>query len=230
MASGYSVCLSDCGLPSRYNPPSPRNTAPLPKFTCGILINMQIIHGRGHCITCVIFRSCFKFYSVPDSMSLLDCICCPKHKYRTAAATDDLIVVSVETYGDLLNKASCLARFLRQKFETIDAHARTPPAVPCPDPAAGLELRMPRVVAVWAAGSPEAVCGMLAVMSIPAVFMPMPTAAVPTSDHPHMHTGIKLIIIRHNLAPPLYGGGADTAIKSSSHAVLKCGYELIQAQ
>ena len=96
-----------------------------------------------------------------DKMSLLDCICCPKHKYRTAVISDDQRISSTETYGNVVERAARLARFLRQKFNDFAKQSNCD------------VLQQDRVVAIWSECCPEAVSGILGILSVPAVYMPM---------------------------------------------------------
>ena len=88
-------------------------------------------------------------------MSLLNCICCPKHKFRTAAVSDDLKISSAETYGCVLRRAFRLACYMRQKFNELS----------------GQEEK--RVVAILSESSPEGLSGILGILCVPAVFMPL---------------------------------------------------------
>ena len=90
-------------------------------------------------------------------MSLLDCVCCPKHNYRTAVISDDLKTSSAETYRNVIGRACRLACFMRQKLQNVS----------------GQWDEEDKVVALWAESCPEAVSGILGILSVPAVYMPM---------------------------------------------------------
>ena len=94
-------------------------------------------------------------------MSLLDCICCPKHKYRTATISDDLKIFSAETYENLLEKSCRLACFIRQKLQDCSGQSEFHDTQP------------DRMVALWAESCPEAVSGIIGILCVPAVYMPM---------------------------------------------------------
>lgn len=93
-------------------------------------------------------------------MSLLDCICCPKHNYRTAVISDDLKTSSSETYGNIIERACRLACFTRQKLQYLSGLY-------------GDDLQQDTVIALWSECCPEAVSGILGILSVPAVYMPM---------------------------------------------------------
>lgn len=98
---------------------------------------------------------------VPDSMSLLDCLCCPKHKFRTAAISDDLNVSSAETYWSILDRACRLACYLRHALVHLSGQGGS------------------NVVALWTESCPEAVSGILGILSTPATYFPVSIAQAP---------------------------------------------------
>ena len=98
-------------------------------------------------------------------MSLLDCLCCPEHSYRTAVISDNLRTYSAETYGNLMGRACHLACYMRQKLQ---------------DCAGWSGLHPDKVVAIWAESCPEAVSGILGVLSVPAAYMPMSLGQAPS--------------------------------------------------
>lgn len=75
--------------------------------------------------------------------------------------SDDLRISSAETYGCLIGRACRLACYMRQKFYAFSGHSKV-----------GL-LQPDRVVAFWSESCPEAVSGILGILSVPAVYMPM---------------------------------------------------------
>ena len=91
-------------------------------------------------------------------MSLLDCICCPEHEYRTAVVSDDLKISSVETYGCVIRRACLLACYLRRKFSGQNEEEATKPDM---------------VVGILSESCPEALSAIVAVLAVPAVFMPL---------------------------------------------------------
>ena len=91
-------------------------------------------------------------------MSLLDCICCPKHQYRTAVVSDDLKISSVETYGCMVGRALRLACFMRQKFNNLSGQD---------------EKKPDRIVAISSESCSEALSGLIGILSVPAVFLPL---------------------------------------------------------
>ena len=94
-------------------------------------------------------------------MSLLDCICCPEHVYRTAVVSDDLKISSAETYGFMMERASILACYLRKKFNEISGQRDEKAAQP------------DRVVAILSESCSEALSAIVGILAVPASFMPL---------------------------------------------------------
>ena len=123
-------------------------------------------------------------------MSLLDCICCPKHNYRTAVISDDRKIISADTYGNLLERARRLARFMRQKLQDYSGLSQV------------CSSQQDTVVALWTESCPEAVSGIISILSVPAVYMPMnvgPTPSIPgeiSADISHYSGGFFICCFR----------------------------------
>ena len=94
-------------------------------------------------------------------MSLLDCICCPEHDYRTAVVSDDLKISSAETYGCMIERACILACYLRRKFNEISGQREEEAAQP------------DRVVGILSESCSEALSAILGILAVPASFMPL---------------------------------------------------------
>ena len=100
-------------------------------------------------------------------MSLLDCLCCPKHKFRTAAISDDLNTSSTETYWNILARACRLACYLRHTLAHLSGQGSSNV-----------------IIALWTESCPEAVSGMLGILSTPATYLPVSTAQAPPPASP----------------------------------------------
>lgn len=90
------------------------------------------------------------------AMSLLECICCPRHKHRAAVAWDDLEVPSVQSYAFLLERSALIACHLR--------HLQ-----------AGLPLcqKGRAIVGLYGSSNPEVLAALLGILAVPAAYIPV---------------------------------------------------------
>ena len=96
-------------------------------------------------------------------MSLLDCVCCPRHRFNTAIAWDDLEAPSVETYSSLVTRSGRIACYLRHlllKDGSQADRARNP----------GGDAS---IVGLCGTSSPEVVSALLGILAVPAAYVPL---------------------------------------------------------
>ena len=84
-------------------------------------------------------------------MSLLECISCPLHRFRTAVVWDDLGAPLVETYSLLLERACRIACYLRHHI-LDNAKKQDIETIP---------------VGVYGSSRPEVVSALLGIMAVP---------------------------------------------------------------
>ena len=120
-------------------------------------------------------------------MSLLDCICCSKHKLRTAVIWDthtDVIVCSL-TYSELISNAYEISTYLQQNVQyPAENHI-------------GLKSNP---ICIYGSNCPEVLSALLGIMALPGSFMPIDLAQ-PSAQKEHLlrKCGVGLVIVQLSL-------------------------------
>ena len=124
-------------------------------------------------------------------MALLHCICCCRHRLRTAVCWDSPDESSPRflTYSCLVERATDICRTLRSSY-----------FIPTADHAASQEHRQPSPVAIHGRNCPEVLCALLGVMAVPAPFMPLDLGRPAVSRWSTLHNcGVCVVLIELSL-------------------------------
>ena len=110
-------------------------------------------------------------------MSLLDCICCLRHGYRTAVVWDDLLAPSCLTYSVLVEKGCRVACYLRHSAHWASRGG---------------------TVGLYGSNCPDILCALLGILAVPAAYVPVDLAQ-PAAMKEHMlrKLGIQCILVHY---------------------------------
>ena len=124
-------------------------------------------------------------------MSLLECICCRRHRLRTAVIWDDLeSLPSVQTYSFLLQRACEVACYLRRILTESKNHGH----------AGGHAWgeRVPRI-GIYGSCSPEVISGLLGILAIPGAYVPVDVSQpVAVQRELVRKASIALLLVHHS--------------------------------
>lgn len=108
-------------------------------------------------------------------MSLLDCICCPRHGHLTAVAWDDLQSPSFLTYSYLVENSCRFACYLRHRVTRFFSGW---------------------TVGLYGSNCPEMLCALLGILAVPAAYVPVDLSQpAAMKEHTLKNLGVRCVVV-----------------------------------
>ena len=134
-------------------------------------------------------------------MSLLECICCRRHRLRTAVIWDDLDLPSIQTYSFLLHRACKVACYLRHTL----TESKTKNRLYDHAGLAGLARNKPiwggmvPRIGIYGSCNPEVISGLLGILAVPGVYVPVDVSQPVCVQRELMKkASVSLLLVHHS--------------------------------